>query len=298
MFPRPDRIIVPQYEPVEGISVIAAAELLGDSKRAVAAQLVDFAVRRIVSVARPEGKGTGSGFALTLVGLDRAADPATPAGQDEREILQAFFPQLRHAERRTIRKRGNRPLGVALREPHRRAVARLLAGGLARERGWFEKLVVFWQRQPTEPTDKAAPIVDHLWGIRDYVELAERDRFAMLQSPDGALRDAPLDGVEVLRLHERLLPYAVLFGLEQQWMAELDVRYRSLPPDVLESVEAAGELLEVVAVVGHTLEAVVAIGELVEVMQAADALEGVGAFLGGLGDALSNIDLPDFPDFG
>ena len=52
MFPRPDRIIVPQYEPTPGLSLVAAAELLGESRRAVAAQLVDLAVRGVVAVSR------------------------------------------------------------------------------------------------------------------------------------------------------------------------------------------------------------------------------------------------------
>ena len=64
----------------------------------------------------------------------------------------------------------------------------------------------------------------------------------MLQSPSGALRDAvptAPPGTEeqsiatasapsleqVLRLHEKLLPYSVLFGLEKEWSAELASLY-------------------------------------------------------------------------
>ncbi len=97
---------------------------------------------------------------------------------------------------------------------------------------------------------------DHLEGLRLFIRLAEADRIRMLQSPSGALRDPVRDGVprtggvqpgqaspygptdaaasvtstvadpaEVLRLTERLLPYAALFGLEKHWLRELAALY-------------------------------------------------------------------------
>lgn len=85
---------------------------------------------------------------------------------------------------------------------------------------------------------------DHLDGLRLFIRLAEADRIRMLQSPDGALRDrarpaagtgtadpgatstaTATDPAEVLRLTERLLPYAVLFGLERQWLQKLAALY-------------------------------------------------------------------------
>lgn len=283
MFPRPDRIVVPQYEPTPGLSLVAAAELLGESRRAVAAQLVDLAVRGVVGVSRQK-----RGFVLELARPEALADRDTPAGQDERDILHPFFGSLEPGARRELRRGANRELGAALRDQHRRVVARLIVGGLARERGWLERAVAFWRKQPTEPTAAAHPAIDHLWGIHDYVELAEKDRFAMLQSPSGALT-APRGDLEILRLHERLLPYAVLFGLEKEWMRELDVRYRSLPP---EAVENLGTLVDVAEVAVHGVALAIDLAELATVVDLGDAADGLGAFFGGLGDALGSIDLP------
>lgn len=299
MFPRPGRIIVPQYEPTPGLSLVAAAELLGDSKRAIAAQVIDFAVRRVVGIARdPQAGRRRDGFTLVLRGLDPLAPAETPAGADERDILAVLFgASLEPGARRDIRPKRNRDLGVALREPHRRAVARLVAGGLARQRGAFERAVVFWRQQPTEPTAKAEPAVDHLWGIRDYIALAEQDRMAYLQTPRGALTKVEGD-LEIVHLHERLLPYAVLFGLEKEWMRDLDLRYRSLPPDTLAALDTVGDVLEVGALAIDAVSLVADLAELGTILDAGEALEGAGAFLGGLGEALSNIDFPDFPDFG
>lgn len=283
MFPRPGRIIVPQYEPTPGLSLVAAAELLGESRRAVAAQVVDFAVRGIVRVSRSNRR-----FTLELADLEALAPDTSGAGYDERDILHVLFPGLEAGARLELRKGGNRSLGAQLRDPHRRVVARLVAAGLARERGWLERAIVWWRKQPTEPTAAAHGAVDHLWGVRDYIQLAEQDRFRMLQSPSGALT-APLGDLEILKLHERLLPYAVLFGLEKEWMRELDLRYRSLPPETLENL---GSVLDVAEIAVHGIALVVDIAELASIVDLGDSLDGLGAFFGGLGEVLGSIDLP------
>lgn len=283
MFPRPDRIIVPQYEPTPGLSLVAAAELLGESRRAVAAQLVDFAVRGILAVSREKHR-----FILVLADPANLAPADTAAGQDERGILHALFGTAKPGARVVLRRGRNREIGVALRDRHRHVVARLIGAGLARERGWLERAVVFWRKQPTEPTAAAHPAVDHLWGVHDYIELAEKDRFALLQSPSGALT-RQRDDLEILRLHERLLPYAVLFGLEKEWMRELDVRYRTLPPEVLDSL---GTALEVAEVAAHGVALAIDLADLATAVDLGEATEGLGAFFGGLGEALGNIDLP------
>ncbi len=59
-----------------------------------------------------------------------------------------------------------------------------------------------------------------LSGLKVYMELAEEERLAVLQSPEGAIRRG--DDRYVV-LHERLLPWAVLLGLAKEWAKELDV---------------------------------------------------------------------------
>jgi hypothetical protein len=270
MLPRPDRIIVPQYTAPKNLSLIAAAELLGDGKRAAAAQVIDLAVRKVIAITR-----TKRGFTLTRQG--------EAAGTDEQEFLQQFFG--RASTVRLARGR-NRELGQRLRTSQRDAIARLVASGLAAEVPLWRKILVPWRKQPVEPTALAAPIVDHLWGVHDYVKLAEQDRFRVLQSPEGALRNE----LDVLLLNEKLLPYAVLFGLEKQWMRELSVQYRDLP---VEFTDQLNELLVIVDAAGLAFDLVSAVAEISTLVDATDALEGVGAVFGGIGEALSNLELPD-----
>jgi len=59
-----------------------------------------------------------------------------------------------------------------------------------------------------------------LSGLKVYMKLAEEERLAFLQSPEGAIRRG--DDRYVV-LHERLLPWAVLLGLAKNWAKELDV---------------------------------------------------------------------------
>jgi uncharacterized membrane protein YgcG len=69
-------------------------------------------------------------------------------------------------------------------------------------------------------TERGAPVRDHLIGLRDYLQLAEADRIRMLQSPEGAERSGP-EAAEVLHLYERLLPYAIIWGIEKEWAGVL-----------------------------------------------------------------------------
>ncbi|TFD26870.1 DUF2207 family protein [Cryobacterium cryoconiti] len=92
-------------------------------------------------------------------------------------------------------------------------------------------------------TAAGAELRDYLAGVKLYIDIAEADRLRVLQSPAGALRspyrpDAasvlglPDSGVpdpgqpgQVLKLYERLLPFAVLFGQEKEWSRVLGEYY-------------------------------------------------------------------------
>ena len=91
-------------------------------------------------------------------------------------------------------------------------------------------------------TDSGAELRDYLKGVKLYIGLAEADRLRVLQSPEGAVRsvyrpessrpdqtqrtvtaDAP--SVQIVKLYERVLPLAVLFGQEKQWSGVLSQYY-------------------------------------------------------------------------
>jgi len=270
MFRRPDRIIVPQYSAPAGISLLAAAELMGEGTRAVSAQIVDLAVRRALAIA-PQNtvRRRRAGFTLVLRSLDGL-------GPDELDMMQALFPRGAVGETIAVQPRRNAALGRRLRRPHGRAVARLVTAGWARQRRWFERTFSRGKAQPVVPLAAAFPTVDHLWGIRDYIALAEKDRLAFLQSPSGALlrHDLSIDA-QALVLNEKLLPYAVLFGLEKEWVRELGVQYESLSESDLSALGSVGDILSV-ALDPDVLDGLELLGDLAEL------LVGVGRIVGGI----------------
>lgn len=130
---------------------------------------------------------------------------------------------------------------------------------------------------------------EHLAGLRQYIELAEADRLRMLQSPSGAdlvttdaaSGDAVGEGPDAdaasrplarFHLHERLLPYAVLFGVEREWIAKLRLEHAALDErsqnrhldgrelldvtaDIAVAIDAAGGATELTAAVGDLVDA-------------------------------------------
>jgi uncharacterized membrane protein YgcG len=82
----------------------------------------------------------------------------------------------------------------------------------------------------------------YLDGIREYLRLAEEDRLRAAQSPRTAdlvssgrraYGDAPnAPGDSIVNVYERLLPYAVLFGMQREWV---DVIRSASPAEVVAS---------------------------------------------------------------
>lgn len=145
----------------------------------------------------------------------------------------------------------------------------------------------------------AQPKREHLAGLRRYLVLAEADRMRMLQSPNGAeLRvtdaaagtgspDAVAAPIERFHLHERLLPYAILFGLEREWLAKLKLEHDELARSNVDTlgdlvsatgdlVDASGDILLAIDAAGGAVELVAAVGDLVDGSGA--VVEGVGGF--------------------
>ncbi|MES1169492.1 MAG: hypothetical protein ABUL47_02265, partial [Leifsonia sp.] len=80
---------------------------------------------------------------------------------------------------------------------------------------------------------KGAAWNDYLLGMRMYLQLAEQDRLRVLQSPTGADRIDVGDGKVLVKLYEKMLPWAVIWGVEDQWskVLENELQRSNLEPD-------------------------------------------------------------------
>jgi uncharacterized membrane protein YgcG len=88
-------------------------------------------------------------------------------------------------------------------------------------------IVIGFGGVPERRTQKGSEVYEHLQGLRDYLALAEAERLRVLQSPEGAQRTVidPADDDAVIRLYEKLLPWAMVWGVEKQWQEVLGQRY-------------------------------------------------------------------------
>lgn len=70
----------------------------------------------------------------------------------------------------------------------------------------------------------------YLRGLKLYINAAEADQLRMLQSPEGAdkVGDVASDNGALVRLYERCLPYAIVFGCEREWNKRLGQLYEEL----------------------------------------------------------------------
>ena len=77
--------------------------------------------------------------------------------------------------------------------------------------------------------DVSREVVEHVALLaRLALSDAEKDRLQMLQSATGADRVDVGDNLQLVKLYEKLLPWAVLWGVETSWMKELAVHVDAL----------------------------------------------------------------------
>lgn len=254
--------IVAEYLPPRGVSIPTAAHLLHRGAKSTAAQIIDLAVTGHIRIVQLEGSRKPQyrleyvhdrdideherdflhalfGSTLTPGEHRDLATPDTKAG----EALERLTGKVT----RQLQERGYRVSGLgglqgtialaAILAGLVAAVAGLVAltqsiGGLwpvaTLVAGLLAGIAALILVAHTPLTAAGAEIEDHLAGLKEYLQLAEADRLRVLQSADGAERIDAGDGTAVVRLYERLLPYAVLFGIEQQWGEVLGRAYEGV----------------------------------------------------------------------
>ena len=256
-------VIVAEYLPPRGLSLLEAAVLTRRKPRAVASQLVDFAVRGVITIIETPA----TWFRWRDSWMLRLESTEGVEGE-ELNLLRYFFPGLVVGTEHTLTAQ-NTSLSQSIQAQLARIASSIVARGWrssipARHAVGLSALVVLGQvmafvagifvtdegrggdlpgflipvgilcffvvavclyRHPL--TAEGAELADHLKGLEVYIELAEADRLRVLQSPEGAERE-PVDASsrdERLKLVERLLPWAVLTKHEREWAKELGEFY-------------------------------------------------------------------------
>ncbi len=250
------KTIIPEYLPPKDVSVSTAGGILNKTNKVFTAQLIDLAVRHYIKIYQTREK---SFFRRANFELEIVQDVSTLKAE-EREILNDLFgaPSVgARLDMGTLRR--NRAIGLLLSDNQTKVASSILGQYALRARNdvqsaWFKRvarnlfilgivtlspwfifpvfvsLIIAWVLKPL--TDKGLELVRYLKGLEMYIKVAETDRLRMLQSPEGAAKlDAPVDTNDkrqLIKLYERVLPYAILFGQEKDWNKQLGQYYESV----------------------------------------------------------------------
>ena len=260
--------IIAQYEPPKGVSAMLAANIVGNPKKGMAASIVDLAVRgKLRIIERPKQGYQAAEFGVQQLNVDdllpdeegvmNALFAFTGLGDDITwlqksdtllgDSVKALTASVEtHAEAVGLRK-ARHPLIVTVIGVLAVVGAVLLfvtafaagdngvgiaLGVIGANAGAWIAVLVFGLVSGLRPlTADGSKLYDQLMGLKLYIKMAEADRLKMLQSISGAEKVSTSDGNQIVKIYERLLPYAVLFGLEKQWAAELAKYYGTTSPD-------------------------------------------------------------------
>jgi len=250
--------IVAEYLPPKDASVLLSAQVVqGGGNAAVSAQIIDLAVRHYVKLYQSSEKKL---FRAAEYELEIVKELSSLRQEEQRLLTDVFGRKsLKPGDRFAMKTmRTDTQLSRKLLASHTqlRTLGRSKYGLFERSelekkwfvrRGWLMLLIGIVTLSPVlitagvlgfifaytlwALTDKGVALRDYLLGLKMYIDVAEKDRIKMLQSPEGAEKIGHVvadgDTVQLIKLYERVLPYAILFGLEKNWVKQLSVYYES-----------------------------------------------------------------------
>jgi len=77
--------------------------------------------------------------------------------------------------------------------------------------------IIYEARLSRSLTEKGLELQHYLKGLEKYIKMSEADRIKFMQSPENIGKINIDSQQEILKLYERLLPYAMIFNFEKKW---------------------------------------------------------------------------------
>jgi uncharacterized membrane protein YgcG len=254
--------IIPQYSEPEGFDILQAAHLIGRSSAGMPAVIVRLAVRKNLRILAYAVENNTAPYTLqylsddrtdvldlavleALFSVDRAPGDLKPYGKYD-SALSSRLDELSARALSSIVGDGFKRLAPGIGFGWLMLLAQWLFMALAGAAiivsavlfinisplaflsltgafiaGFFAFGLAI---RPQQFTEKGREARDYLEGMKLYLTVAEEERLRVLQSPQGAERIDVGNNLELVKLYEKLLPWAVIWGVEDQWMRELAVR--------------------------------------------------------------------------
>lgn len=246
----------PQFIPPRDASVIVAGQVVSTiTMYSFSAQLIDLAVRRYISIIETRAKSTWRPAEYDIQVLKDVME----LHEEEREILSDMFGHSPVVGERLALKTlknnmsynartldNDKKLKVLIEGAYnvrqkQPSAGRLfvvwgiifLVPGLLTLSPWIIMMgiVLIVLGKTIRPlTDKGLELRRYVLGLRRYIKASEAERLQFLQGPDTAEKVGEAIDVQnpgqVVKLYERALPYAVLFGYQKQWADRLGQFYQ------------------------------------------------------------------------
>lgn len=248
--------IIPEYIPPSDASVTTSASLLSTPRSIFAAQLLDFAVRHYIKIYETNKKILLWNNKDYEIEVTKDVSSLTA---EEQEILNDIFGGSAAVGSRLALSslKGNNSVYMSTLDNDKKLKTLIRGAYGLREKNpeqlrWFKRagitllvlailsfnpgllvasIVAFVAGATLWPlTDKGLALSRYLEGLKMYIGVAETERLKMLQSPEGAEKVGGVDPnnkKQLVKLYERVLPYATLFGQEKEWGKQLGDLYES-----------------------------------------------------------------------
>ena len=246
--------IVTEYIPPKDTSVLVASKVVVPKGSVFSAQLVDFAVRHFIVIIETKPK---SFWSVAEYDIKIISDPSR-LHEEEQELFTDMFGKLpsvgdrvalsalrrdRSYYKRTLdndKKINDLVIGsyalvakspIASRYFYKWAIGLLIAGVLTLSPSLLivAGIVALYGLFIYPLTDKGLELRRYLLGLDKYIKAAEVERLKFLQGPDTAQKIGESVNVgdtgQLVKLYERVLPYAIMFGHEKEWSKRLGDYY-------------------------------------------------------------------------
>ena len=93
--------------------------------------------------------------------------------------------------------------------------------------GFFSAIaMMMFARNMPALSNKGIELKTYLGGLNMYMKVAEQDRIKLLQGAN----TAEIDSKQLIILYEKLLPYAILYGIDKSWTEQLSHLYIDQAP--------------------------------------------------------------------
>lgn len=248
--------VAPEYTAPKQVSILTSSQIGDGTKADTTAQLIDLAVRHYITITQTKEKSLWqqAEYELTIV-----KDVSTLLAEEQDFVRTLFGDTKVGTTLATKTLKNNYTMASTLRQNTQALTKRIKGEYEYRHKddaasGWFKRTGIImgiisvalvspllfiaaivavacgYTLRPL--TDKGLDLRRYLAGLKLYIEAAEKDRIAMLQSPEAVAKTGVSvkgdDSKKLLKLYERTLPYAVLFGQEKEWNKQLGTLYEEV----------------------------------------------------------------------